>query len=81
MNEDYTLSYADPLIVFPQQFPGPTPVNVTLREDRVAGEGTETITLTLNQLSGLEGDNFILQYDTAVIILQDIDGRNIIFLI
>ena len=43
----------------------------------MAGEGLETITLTLIQTFGTEDDRIILEYRTVVINLQDIDGRAI----
>lgn len=70
MNADYTLSHATPLILFQ----GPTHVNVTLLNDRVAGEGMETIILTLNKVSGTENMNIILEYSVAVINLKDNDS-------
>ena len=74
MNEDYTLSGTS--FSF---FREPTPISVTLLNDGVAGEGLETITLTLIQTFGPEDDSIILGYNTTVIRLWDIDGKNIIF--
>ena len=73
MNEDYTLSGTTFFF-----FREPTPIRVTLLSDRVAGEGLETITLTLNQFFGPEDDGIILGHDTTVIYLRDIDSKNII---
>ena len=75
MNEDYTLP-PGPRFAF---FREPIPISITLLNDGVAGEGLETITLTLNQTFGLVEDSIILEYRTAVIHLRDIDGKNIIF--
>ena len=70
VNEDYTLPDTSFTL-----FREPTPVSITLQKDGVAGEGLETITLTLIQTFGAIDDRFILGYRTVVINLQDIDGR------
>ena len=75
MNEDYTLP-PGPVFSFFQE---PTPISVTLLNDGVAGEGLETITLTLNQFFGPQDDHIILGHSTAVIHLRDIDSMNIFF--
>ena len=74
MNEDYTLPGTS--FTFFQE---PTPVSITLKKDGVGSEGLETITLTLIKTFGTEYDNIILGYNTTVIHIRDIDGKNIIF--
>ena len=76
MNEDYTLPGTS--FAF---FREPTPISITLLNDGVAGEGLEIITLTLIQVLGPEDDSIILGHNTAIIHLQDIDGKNIIFIV
>ena len=72
VNEDYTLPNTSFTL-----FREPIPISITLEKDGVAGEGLETITLTLIQTFGTEDDRIILEYRTVVINLQDIDGRAI----
>ena len=74
VNEDYTLPGTS--FTF---FREPTPVSITLLNDGVAGEGLETITLTLIQVFGPGHDSIILGYNTAVIHIRDINGKNIAF--
>ena len=74
VNEDYTLPNTSFTL-----FREPTPVSITLQKDGVAGEGLETITLTLIQTFGTVLDSIILEYRAVVINLQDIDGRAICY--
>ena len=73
VNEDYTLPSNTNFTLSEE----PIPVTVILLDDEVAGEGLETITLTLIQVLGPEDDSFILEYNTTVIHLRDIDGKAI----
>ena len=78
MDKDYTLQMPGTSV---ELFREPIPISVSLLNDGVAGEGLETITLTLIQILGVVDDRYYLQYKTAVIHLRDIDGKNIIFII
>jgi hypothetical protein len=66
---DYTLAHSQPLIIRGN----PTPVTVSLLNDRVMEEGVETICLTLMQDTDTTpfNENEFLLYDTVTISVQD----------
>ena len=70
MDVDYQLVHAEPLTLVGT----PMAVTVTLLSDGVAGEGSETIILTLIQSPGTPSNqNQILEYETVMITVADSD--------